>query len=201
MSEESNKYSEVFERIKTILNNKIKSIEQGSAKEFRENINNAIGTLPKDFDENGHIKKYDDGTYADGDGMTGAVYAMGDIIQVGLSELDDTLADTREATTNAIKATSDANTATQNANKATSDANTATQNANKAADNAIKATDAISGKVNKFLVVSQASVNNKPVDSSGNEIEQMPGGIWFKITSSTNSGENNTENGGIESTT
>ena len=187
MSEESNKYSEVFERIKTILNNKIKSIEQGSAKEFRENINNAIGTLPKDFDENGHIKKYDDGTYADGDGMTGAVYAMGDIIQVGLSELDDTLADTREATTNAIKATSDANTATQNANKA--------------ADNAIKATDAISGKVNKFLVVSQASVNNKPVDSSGNEIEQMPGGIWFKITSSTNSGENNTENGGIESTT
>ena len=49
MSEESNKYSEVFERIKTILNNKIKSIEQGSAKEFRERIAERIDLMGKNY--------------------------------------------------------------------------------------------------------------------------------------------------------
>ena len=163
MANENNKYSEVFERVKNILYNKIKSVQQGNAADFRKNINDAIGTLPKEFDESGHIKKYEDGTYADGDGMSGAVYAMGDIIQVGLSELDDTLADSRAATTDAINATtaantatkaaidatgkainatSDANTATTNANAATTAANAATEAANTATTNAINATSA-----------------------------------------------------------
>lgn len=262
-------FTEAFQRVKKILidlKNRIMPVKQGNAVNFRQNINDAIGTIPETDQETGVITK-------DGYGMSGAVFAMGEAVEKGLDNMDTAL----------VQFTNDANTALTNfgnekdtaLNDFKDEKNTAltnftdeqgqaflnfekrknialdsfkaektkvlndfkdekntiltnfgneskealdnlqvnfdaevkeameqaTENAQTAADNAIKATDAISNKFNKFLVVSQASVNNKPVDSSGNEIEQMPGGIWFRITSSTNNGENNTENGGIESTT
>ena len=196
-------FTAAFGRVKNILidlKKRIMPVKQGPAGDFRQNINNAIGTIPETNQETGVITK-------DGYGMSGAVFAMGEAVEKGLNNMDTAL----------VKFTDDANKkfdAFANESKkeldnlqvnidakAKEEMEQATKNAQTAADNAIKATDAISNKFNKFLVVSQASVNNKPVDSSGNEIEQMPGGIWFRITSSTNNGENNTENGGIESTT
>lgn len=273
MSSEKNytnpEFTEAFQRVKEILidlKKRIMPVKQGNAVNFRQNINDAIGTIPETDQETGAITK-------DGYGMSGAVFAMGEAVEKGLDNMDtalvqftndandkfDTFTDEKNAaldnfkteknkalndfnidaeealqkannaTTKADEAIANAETALGNANEAVTNANAAVTNANAAiesinqaidqaedviqtaqqaadeaitaADQAIAATDAISGKVNNFLVVSQASENNKPMDSNGNEINQMPGGIWFKIISSSNSGENNTENGGIESTT
>ena len=61
---------EVFDNIEILDNLKA---------DFRKNINDAIGTIPE-FDYDGSIKKNEDGTYADGKGMSGAVYAMGEAV-------------------------------------------------------------------------------------------------------------------------
>lgn len=197
MSEQNNKYSNLFKRVTTILS-RINKVNQGDAKAFRDNINQSIGTLPEL--DNGHIKKNEQGNYLDGTGMAGAVYAMGDIIDVGLSEIDNTISACESATDSANNAATSANNAAVSANNAATSANNAVKtvstvvgqsekvaqlktDAEKALSDAQNAIDAVSGNINKFLIVSTANENGKPFNTKGEQVNQILGGVWFKIDS------------------
>lgn len=204
MSEVNNKYSNLFKRVTTILS-RINKVNQGDAKTFRDNINQSIGTLPEL--EAGHIKKNEQGDYLDGTGMAGAVYAMGDILGIGLSEIDNTITTCESATASANNAAKSASKSAASANNAAISANNAATSANnavktvstivgqsekvaqlkidaeKALADAKNGIDAVSGKVNNFLIVSTANGNGKPIDTKGEQVNQILGGIWFKIKS------------------
>ena len=163
MSSEKNytnpEFTEAFQRVKKILidlKNKIIPVKQGNAANFRKNINDAIGTIPETDQETGAITK-------DGYGMSGAVFAMGEAVEIVLESIGDTLNNFDKD----AQATLD-----DKVKKAMEDAT----------KDAKAATDAITGKVNNFLIVSTAK-NGRPIDNKGNEIYQMTGGIWFKINS------------------
>lgn len=151
-----------FERVKGILKDKIIPVLPGDAKTFRDNINNAIGIkLPEiTADEQGveHIIK-------DGEGMSGAIYAMGEAVRDGLKEVEN---------------------ATKNANDAAGEArSTATTVATKVA------TDITVKAINNYIVVAKADSSNSfpvKINESGEEteIEQSPGAVWFKIMPETN---------------
>lgn len=82
-------FTEAFQRVKEILidlKNRIMPVKQGNAVNFRQNINDAIGTIPETDQETGDITK-------DGYGMSGAVFAMGEAFEIGLQSLGDTLKD------------------------------------------------------------------------------------------------------------
>ena len=91
MSSEKNytnpEFTEAFQRVKKILidlKNKIIPVKQGNAANFRKNINDAIGTIPETDQETGAITK-------DGYGMSGAVFAMGEAVEIVLESIGDTL--------------------------------------------------------------------------------------------------------------
>lgn len=95
MDEEKNEKSYVnpdftaaFKRVRDILkdlrDNRIKPLREGNAYNFRNNINNSIGTIPKTDEATGAIVE-------DGVGMSGAVFAMGEAFEEGLGNLGDAL--------------------------------------------------------------------------------------------------------------
>lgn len=202
MSEENNssyQFSKLFERVKRILDGKIDSIEEGPASAFRLNINSAIGTLPEIDSETGHIKKTGD-SYSDGTGMSGAVYAMGDMIDIGLSEIDSALTNAINATAEAQSAARDARSAATDVTQSIIDIGVAKDNAEAAASAAVEAkinaetavntgwgySDLISGKTDRILVVSSANSSSdaRPfVVKDGREqvVTQIKGGVWFKV--------------------
>ena len=80
-------FTAAFERVKNILidlKKRIMPVKQGPASDFRQNINNAIGTIPETNQETGVITK-------DGYGMSGAVFAMGEAVEKGLDNMDTAL--------------------------------------------------------------------------------------------------------------
>lgn len=152
-------FTSAFKRVKDILDDlktKFMPVKQGNATDFRDNINKAIGTIPETDQKTGAITK-------DGSGMSGAVFAMGEAVEIVLESIGDTLNNFDKD----AQATLD-----DKVKKAMEDAT----------KDAKAATDAITGKVNNFLIVSTAK-NGRPIDNKGNEIYQMTGGIWFKINS------------------
>lgn len=186
-----------FDRVKKIMADKIHPVLPGNAKTFRDKINNAIGIeLPEiTVDDQGveHISK-------DGTGMSGAIYAMGEAVRDGLDEAKKATTDAITAANNAITAANNATTAANNAQEQASAAETATQNvqyvvdhaqevkelktsAEKALNDAQSAIDAVSGKVDNFLIVSTANENGMPFNTKGEQVKQILGGIWFKIKS------------------
>lgn len=181
-------FAEAFQRVKEILidlKNRIMPVKQGPAGDFRQNINNAIGTIPETNQETGVITK-------DGYGMSGAVFAMGEAVEKGLDNMDTAL----------VKFTNDANEkfdAFANESKEALDnlqvnmdakvkeaMEQATENANTAAD---RANSAAQGITNTFVCLAQgdSETGSYPVtvDAEGNEtrITQSQGAVWFKIVS------------------
>ena len=112
-------------------------VKQGNAVNFRQNINDAIGTIPETDQETGVITK-------DGSGMSGAVFAMGEAVEKGLDNMDTALvqftndandkfdAFTKEKNTALTNFTNEKNTALDNfkteKNKALNDYNTEKNN-------------------------------------------------------------------------
>ena len=91
-------FVESFQRVKEILidlKNKIMPVKQGNAVNFRQNINDAIGTIPETDQETGAITK-------DGKGMSGAVFAMGEAFEIGLKNLGDALNEFDEDSTDIL---------------------------------------------------------------------------------------------------
>lgn len=170
-------FTAAFERVKNILidlKKRIMPVKQGPAGDFRQNINNAIGTIPETNQETGVITK-------DGYGMSGAVFAMGEAVEKGLDNMDTAL----------VQFTNDANKALDNLQvnldaKAKEAMEQATENANTAAD---RANSAAQGITNTFVCLAQgdSETGSYPVtvDAEGNEtrITQSQGAVWFKIVS------------------
>ncbi len=153
-------YTGVFERVKNILKGMIRPVEQGNAKDFRQNVNDAIGTIPE-FDSTGNIKVNSDGTYADGYGMSGAVYAMGEAVQKGLENIDTALTDFDSDVADKFNwVDNQINTAVTNANNATNAAIEATDNANKATDKSIETTKNAQDALDKFNVDTANALTN-----------------------------------------
>ena len=147
MSSEKNytnpEFTEAFQRVKEILidlKNRIMPVKQGNAVNFRQNINDAIGTIPETDQETGAITK-------DGKGMSGAVFAMGEAFEIGLKNLGDALNEFDEDSTDILtKATkskdkileyeSAAQASASNAKASETNAKTSETNAGLSASNA-----------------------------------------------------------------
>ena len=197
-------FTAAFERVKNILidlKKRIMPVKQGPAGDFRQNINNAIGTIPETNQETGVITK-------DGYGMSGAVFAMGEAVGKGLNNMDTAL----------VKFTNDANKkfdAFANESKEALDnlqvnfdaevkeaMEQATENANTAAD---RANSAAQGITNTFVCLAQGNskteefkADSYPVtvgaDGKETRITQSQGAVWFKIVPEVNTSIDNTEN-------
>ena len=126
MSSEKNyinpEFASAFQRVKEILidlKDRIMPVKQGNAVNFRQNINDAIGTIPETDQETGVITK-------DGYGMSGAVFAMGEAVEKGLDNMDTALVEfTNDANEKFDAFTNEKNTALTNF---TNEKNTALDN-------------------------------------------------------------------------